>query len=171
MAVLTSAPAATDSGKPWLKLLLTSSLLVALAGCSSVAMVGNGNNADSADLPTISDGQLARLDEGSHHPAVQALLQRAEAARQQGNWSKVMSYLDQARQIQPRNAAIYYRQGWANLQMHQPAAAEQLLQRGLLYSQDDQLSNRIRALLADAMEQQGRLQDARQMRAQMRGAS
>ena len=130
--------------------------LLLLAGCSSVPMDDGSKGSDSSvdDLPAWQYGELARLDEGNHHPAIKALLTRAQQAREAGQWSKVMSYLDQARQIEPRNAAIYYRQGWTSLQMGQPAQAEQLLRRGLLFTSDTALQQRINRLLAQALDQQ-----------------
>ena len=74
-----------------------------------------------------------RLDEGEHHPAVQVLLTQAEDARQQGNNQQALSYLDRARQIQPRNSAIFYRQAWLNYQLGELQQSQQLLQRAQLF--------------------------------------
>jgi len=155
LAVLIAIPQ-TKTSNPLRTLLLATmtALLVGLAGCSSVPMDTSETGDSASDLPAWQGGELARLDDGSHHPAIKALLSRAQQAREAGQWSKVMSYLDQARQIEPRNAGIYYRQGWTSLQMGQPAQAEQLLRRGLLFTSDAALKQRINSLLAQAQRQQ-----------------
>ena len=131
-----------------LKLLLVSLLLT---GCSMAPVNGPRSapgDAGNDSLPyQQSDGVMGPLDSGQHHPAVQALLTRAEQARRQRQWPIVMSYLDQARQIQPRDAGIWYRQGWVKLQQGDTAQAEQLLKRGLLFSQSSVTTARLRQLL------------------------
>jgi tetratricopeptide (TPR) repeat protein len=81
----------------------------------------------------VQQGDILRLDEGEHHPAVQVLLTQAEDARQQGNNQQALSYLDRARQIQPRNSAIFYRQAWLNYQLGELQQSQQLLQRAQLF--------------------------------------
>ena len=78
-------------------------------------------------------GDIVRLDEGNHHPAVQVLFTQAEQARQQGNNQQALSYLDRARQIQPRNSAIFYRQAWLNYKLGELQQAQQLLQRAQVF--------------------------------------
>jgi tetratricopeptide (TPR) repeat protein len=98
-----------------------------------------------------SDGQkeylqqddILRLDEGKHHPAVQVLLTQAEDARQQGQSQQALSYLDRARQIQPRNSAIFYRQAWLNYQLGELQQAQQLLQRARLFLRSSNASHDI----------------------------
>ncbi|MFT4766714.1 MAG: tetratricopeptide (TPR) repeat protein [Oleispira sp.] len=82
---------------------------------------------------SVQQDDILRLDEGEHHPAVQVLLTQAEDARQQGNNQQALSYLDRARQIQPRNAAIFYRQAWLNYQLGELQQSQQLLQRAQLF--------------------------------------
>lgn len=94
---------------------------------------------------------ILRLDEGKHHPAVQMLLTQAEDARQQGHSQQALSYLDRARQIQPRNSAIFYRQAWLNYQVGNMQQAQQLLQRASVFlrgaaASRDILQRRIKAL-------------------------
>lgn len=93
---------------------------------SSRSETTGSNYADAVD-------DLLRLDEGQHHPAVQVLLTQAEQARQEGNSSQALAYLDQARQIQPRNSAIFYRQAWLNYQLGELQQARQLLQRAQVF--------------------------------------
>ena len=103
------------------------------------------------------NNQLIRLDEGKHHPAVQVLLSQAEEARQQGNSRQALSYLDQARQIQPRNPAIFYRQAWLNYQLGNLSQAQQLLQRAKVYMSTDKiLQQRVSSLQNDINAKQGR---------------
>ena len=106
---------------------------------------------DSDDSEYIQQDDILRLDEGDHHPAVQVLLTQAEDARQQGQSQQALSYLDRARQIQPRNSAIFYRQAWLNYQLGELQQAQQLLQRARLFlrgssARHDILQRRIQAL-------------------------
>ena len=99
----------------------------------------------------IQQDDILRLDEGKHHPAVQVLLTQAEDARQSGNHQQALSYLDRARQIQPRNSAIFYRQAWLNYQLGELQQAQQLLQRAHVFlrssnASHDILQRRITAL-------------------------
>jgi tetratricopeptide (TPR) repeat protein len=82
---------------------------------------------------SVQQDDILQLDEGEHHPAVQVLLTQAEDARQQGNNQQALSYLDRARQIQPRNSAIFYRQAWLNYQLGELQQSQQLLQRAQLF--------------------------------------
>jgi tetratricopeptide (TPR) repeat protein len=82
---------------------------------------------------SVQQDDILRLDEGEHHPAVQVLLTQAEDARQQGNNQQALSYIDRARQIQPRNSAIFYRQAWLNYQLGELQQTQQLLQRARLF--------------------------------------
>lgn len=147
------------------RLVLLSFMLV-LAGCSQAPQKPEQITPDAAsELPALQDNRLGALDEGTHHPAVQNLLQKAEAARQQGRWSAVNTYLDQARQIQPRNPAIFYRQAWVALQQNDGVQAEQLLQRALMFAQGDVvMEKRLYQLLADSYDQQGRVLEAQAVR-------
>lgn len=93
------------------------------------------------------NNQLLRLDEGKHHPAIQYLLSQAEEARQQRDNRQALSYLDQARQIQPRNSAVLYRLAWLNFQTGDLSQAQQLLQRAKLYLNSDKvLQQRVTSL-------------------------
>jgi tetratricopeptide (TPR) repeat protein len=106
---------------------------------------------DSDGSEYIQQDDILRLDEGDHHPAAQVLLTQAEDARQQGQSQQALSYLDRARQIQPRNSAIFYRQAWLNYQLGELQQAQQLLQRARLFlrgssASHDILQRRIQAL-------------------------
>ena len=103
------------------------------------------------DNALLAQDDLLHLDEGEHHPAVQVLLTQAEQSRQQGDAKQALAYLDRARQIQPRNSAIFYRQAWMNYQIGELQQVQQLLQRAQLFLRSsvahyEVLQRRIRAL-------------------------
>lgn len=147
--------------------LVVLSLLLALAGCAPSPLRQLQEPAGADDLPDWQAGTLTALDEGQHHPAVASLLRQAEQARQQRRWDRVHTYLDQARQIQPRNPAIFYRQAWVRLQQNEPQQAEHLLRRALVFAGEDAaLKRRLYALLAEALDAQGRPAEANAARQQ-----
>lgn len=138
-----------------------------LSGCTPLPPKPEQQQATADDLPQWQDGMLASLSQGEHHPAVASLFAKAEQARQQQLWRKAMTYLDQARQIQPRNPAVFYRQAWVSLQMGDAVRAEQLLQRALVFAGGDmELTRRLRLLMAEALDAQGRGEEARRLRQQ-----
>ena len=112
-----------------------------LSACSNVpnSVKHNPRNQQSyeaegdASRGSVKQDDILRLDEGQHHPAVQVLLTQAEDARQQGQNQQALSYIDRARQIQPRNSAIFYRQAWLNYQLGELQQTQQLLQRARLF--------------------------------------
>jgi tetratricopeptide (TPR) repeat protein len=110
-----------------------------LSACSSVpnSVKHNPRNQQSYEADAsrgfVKQDDILRLDEGQHHPAVQVLLTQAEDARQQGQNQQALSYIDRARQIQPRNSAIFYRQAWLNYQLGELQQTQQLLQRARLF--------------------------------------
>lgn len=115
-------------------------------------------------LPEWNDALLVSLDQGNHHPAIQSLLQKAEQSRQQENWSATLTWLDQARQIQPRNADVLYRQGWVLAHTGRYSEAEQLLQRARMFSTDNSLTARILLLRSDCLQHLGRDSEADSVR-------
>ncbi len=135
--------------------ILACSITGLLAACS---ILPKGNNQhdprqqqSSEENSVFQQDDLIRLDEGQHHPAVQVLLSQAEQARQQGDSKQALAYLDRARQIQPRNSAIFYRQAWLNYQLGELQQVEQLLQRARLFLRSsvanyEVLQRRIQAL-------------------------
>ena len=74
---------------------------------------------------------------GSEHPAVVSLMQDAQQAAAMNNWSKALSYLDQARRIEPRNPSVLLRQAEAYGAMGEADNARSLLQRARMYAGDD----------------------------------
>ena len=111
----------------------------------------DGNDLEGMENSEEDNSDLAHLDEGEHHPAVKALLIQAEKSRVEGNSRQALSYLDRARQIQPRNADIFYRQAWLNYQLGNMSQTKQLLQRATVFLRKsvanyDQLQRRIQTL-------------------------
>ena len=107
------------------------------------------------------NGELAALDHGESHPALINLYQKAESARQQQQWQLVFTYLDQARQIQPRTPTVLYRLAWASLQAGNNAQAEQFAQRALIYAEaGTEVEKRLYGLLAQSLSRQGRMMEA-----------
>lgn len=134
---------------------LVSMLASLLSGCSILASSHKehdpGRHQSTEDNVLLAQDDLLYLDEGQHHPAVQVLLTQAEQSRQQGEDKQALAYLDRARQIQPRNSAIFYRQAWMNYQIGELHQVRQLLQRAQLFLRSsvanyEVLQRRIRAL-------------------------
>lgn len=138
---------------------LTIALL--LSACAQQGLKGTQEGIVIAQLPAISNGELASLDQGEEHPALISLYQKAESARQRQQWQLVFTYLDQARQIQPRTATVLYRLAWASLQAGNNAQAEQFTQRALIYADaDSDVEKRLYGLLAQSLSRQGRMMEA-----------
>lgn len=143
--------------------LVVLALFLIVAGCSV-----------QTTLPTSPDtiielpNAIERLDEGEHHPAIARLLQQAEQARLYGRLATAASYIDQAREIQPRNPEVFYRQAWLALQQGKVMDAESFARRGLVFaSKGSVVEVRLQMLLADSLDQQGRLMEAQVIRAQI----
>jgi tetratricopeptide (TPR) repeat protein len=166
-----------DCRRLWLVMLL---MLAGVSACTPIGVISGDDSVASAPsapvpssventsaaLPVWRDSLLAQLDQGQHHPAVLALLQKAEQARRQNNWSAAMTWLDQARQIQPRNAEILYRQAWVLSHTGRYEEGEQWLQRGLMFSLDNRLSARMQLLRAECLQHLGRTNEAQTARRQ-----
>lgn len=115
----------------------------------------------AVDEPLIAWQPLEHLDEGQHSPAVASLLAQAEKHRQNYQLQMAAGLLDQARQIEPRNPEIFYRQAWLELKRNQPAQAESLLRRGLVFCSPSSVQEqRLQLLLAESLDQQGRVLEA-----------
>lgn len=127
-----------------------------LSACSVLPKSERNNDpkvSQSTEPSTLLTNEIQALDEGLHHPAVHVLLTQAEQARQQNNNKQALAYLDQARQIQPRNSAIFYRQAWLNYQLGEMVQARHMLQRAQVFLRKsvanfDVLQRRISALQA-----------------------
>jgi outer membrane protein assembly factor BamD (BamD/ComL family) len=112
------------------RLVVISLLLTGLVGCAT----NDGANKSDADYGQYRDG--------SEHPAVLMLFKQSDNAVQAGNWSAAMTYLDQARRIEPRNPYVLYRQAWASAQSGDTERARQLLERARVFvNKDDDLLN------------------------------
>ena len=140
--------------------LVVLTLLLVLSGCAQHSLLET-QEAPVTHLPAIVNGELAALSDGEEHPALLSLYQKAESARQRQQWQLVFTYLDQARQIQPRMPTVLYRLSWASLQAGNVAQAEQFAQRGLIYAEaDSEVEKRLYALLAQSLSRQGRMMEA-----------
>lgn len=112
------------------RLVVVSLLLTGLMGCATT------------EAPSNSADDYSQYREGSEHPAVLMLFKQSDSAIQAGNWSAAMTYLDQARRIEPRNPYVLYRQAWASAQSGDTERARQLLERARVYvNKDDELLN------------------------------
>lgn len=127
------------------RLVILSALIVLLSACSGMRSVESSVNQEPTDAHDILEQDT--LNQGTHHPAVQALFNKAEQAHLSGDFARAFKYLDQARQIEPRNAEIFYRQGLIKLKQGQPQKARQLLLRAKTLTQDAKLIERINSLL------------------------
>ena len=108
---------------------------------------------------------LQSLDEGQHSPVIASLLAQAEQHRLHQRWQMAAALLDQARQIEPRNSEIFYRQAWLELQRNNASQAESLLRRGLVFcAPQSEQERRLQSLLADSLDQQGRSLEASALR-------
>src|SRR5690554_8197230 len=118
--------------------LVVLTILLVLSGCAQHGLKTEGYEQVVSLLPAMVNGELAALDHGESHPALTNLYQKAESARQQQQWQLVFTYLDQARQIQPRTPTVLYRLAWASLQAGNNAQAEQFAQRALIYARSEE---------------------------------
>lgn len=114
------------------RLVVISLFLTVLAGCAT-------------QVPISSSDDYSQYREGSDHPAVLMLFEQSDNAIQAGNWSAALTYLDQARRIEPKNPYVLYRQAWASAQSGDKQRARQLLERARVYANkdDDLLSYRL----------------------------
>lgn len=125
-------------------------VLVGLSACSQLPT-------DSIQSPQQlvrkwTSADMGNFSQGDFHPAVKALLNNAQQAREQQNWSRAMTWLDQARQISPRDPELFLRQAWVALQQGDKPLAKQLAERGLVFSDTDTNRMHLEQLVLEAME-------------------
>ena len=109
---------------------ITAGMMSLMAGCASTS------------IQEGSDKNYGQYRDGSEHPAVLMLFNQADDALQAGNWSAALTYLDQARRIEPRNPYVLYRQAKAVAAAGDTARARQLLERAqVLADEDDEMIN------------------------------
>lgn len=126
------------------RLVILSALIVLLSACSNMQAIEYEEQTSTTAHDILEQDTL---NQGTHHPAVQSLFNKAEQAHLSGDFTRAFKYLDQARQIEPRNAEIFYRQGLIKLKQGQPQKARQLLLRAKTLTQDAKLIERINSLL------------------------
>jgi len=130
-----------------------------LAGCSSrpLAPESSEYNQTQAESRAQSlQNVLASLSQGQHHPAVAQLFVLAEEQRQADNLNRAISYLDQARQIQPRNPQIFYRIAWVEYLRGDLNQADQFIRRAQVFMRGDKvLQQRLDYLSEQIKRKQG----------------
>lgn len=104
--------------------LVVLSLVLVLSGCSLQAI----RPAEQENLASAT---------GSEHPAVIALMEDASYSGAAGDWRRALSFLDQARRIEPRNPYILLRQAEAYALLGENDTADSLLQRARLFAVGD----------------------------------
>jgi Flp pilus assembly protein TadD len=104
-------------------------VLIAVAGFLAACATTSSQEGASQDYGQYQDG--------TDHPAVKMLFGQADDAAQAGNWSAALTYLDQARRIEPRNPYVLYRQAKAYAAAGDSARARQLLERARVFAHED----------------------------------
>lgn len=88
------------------------------------------------------------------NPAVLSLLNKAEAAEAAGQWQIALTYMDQARRIEPRNPYLLYRQAQAYANNGSHEVALQLISRARVLTQsDNRLLKELSELEADILKE------------------
>lgn len=100
---------------------------------------------------------LSSLDQGQHHPAVAQLFRQAESQRQLQDIPAALTYVDQARQIQPRNPQIFYRLAWLEYLQGDLEQADQFIKRARVFLRGDELlAQRLNYLMDKIQAKKGR---------------
>lgn len=107
-------------------------LITALVGVA-LLVSGCATNTPSQESYT----NVSNTWRGSEHPAVLMLFDQSDMATQVGNWSAALTYLDQARRIEPRNPHVIYRQAKVLVLAGDNARAKQLLDRARVFVGDE----------------------------------
>jgi len=125
-------------------------VLLGLVGCSSAPPVPESDEYHRTSKESSYQAKrlvLTSLSQGQHHPAVTQLFILAEEQRQNQNFSGAISYLDQARQIQPRNSQIFYRIAWLEYLRGNLQQADQFVRRARVFQRGDKtLADRLNYL-------------------------
>ncbi|MDF1764282.1 MAG: hypothetical protein P1U57_12810 [Oleibacter sp.] len=120
------------------RLAIIISMSLTLLACATV----NNNGTDGVNGTSNKATDYSQFPLGTDHPAVISLFQQADKAGEEGNWNAAITYLDQARRVEPRNPYVFYRQAWASAQAGDKQRASQLLERARVYTnKDDELLN------------------------------
>lgn len=97
-------------------------------------------------------------------PAVLALVSRAEAQTQSGDFGGAEATLERAVQIQPHNTQLWLDFAQLRLAQRQPAQAEQFALRAVQYAQGDQEVSAAWQMVAKTREAQGDTKGAAEAR-------
>lgn len=90
---------------------------------------------------------VQNLDDGRQTPVVNALLQQAETAFTQQNFSQAESLALQAQRLAPQSAHSYLILAKIAMQQHKTANAQALAQRGLSLAPDTQMQQQLQRIL------------------------
>jgi len=125
-------------------------VIFGLVGCSSVPPAPESDQFHATASESGFQSRrlvLTSLSQGQHHPAVAQLFVLAEEQRQNQNLNSAISYLDQARQIQPRNPQIFYRIAWLEYLRGNIDQADQFIRRARVFQRGDKtLADRLNYL-------------------------
>jgi tetratricopeptide (TPR) repeat protein len=103
---------------------------------------------------------MHQLADGSHVPAVQALLATAQNQSVAGDLDGAMGSLERALRVAPQSAVIYQRMADVRLRQQRPAEAEQLLRKALSLAGSTGQQAAVLRSLAVAEQKQGNVAGA-----------
>lgn len=110
--------------------------------------------------PVAAPSNAKKLADGRDTPAVQGLLASANDSLQQGNAEAAAMTLERAQRLAPQSATVYLQLAQVRLRQSRAVEAEQLARKGLSYAQYNSLQAALWRLVAQAAEQQGKLETA-----------
>lgn len=110
--------------------------------------------------PVAAPNAGKKLADGRDSPAVQGLLASASDSLQQGNLESAAISLERAQRLAPQSATVYLQLAQVRMQQGRAVEAEQLARKGLSYAQYNSLQAALWRLVAEAAEQQGKLDSA-----------
>lgn len=110
--------------------------------------------------PVAAPVVTKKLADGRDTPAVQGLLASANDSLQQGNAEAAAMTLERAQRLAPQSATVYLQLAQVRLRQSRAVEAEQLARKGLSYAQYNSLQAALWRLVAQAAEQQGKLETA-----------
>lgn len=103
---------------------------------------------------------VKKLADGRDMPAVQGLLASANDSLQQGDFEAAAVSLERAQRLAPQSATVYLQLAQVRLQQNRAVEAEQLARKGLSYAQSNYQQAALWRLVAEATEQQGKVDAA-----------
>jgi tetratricopeptide (TPR) repeat protein len=139
---------------------LNTFLVITLIGCSSRDVILENTRSlpysnielKKKDIVEIRSDIIKPIEYDFHmqnndfSDVVASLFEKSEPYRLAQKWSLAMNYLEKARQIEPRNPHILYRQAWIKKQEGHYYEAKQLLNRASLYDVNGEIVAQIQFL-------------------------